>query len=150
MEQVERLIELLNDNKVVFVVIGAYALPIYGYARVTLDIDIFIRPTKENADKTLRALKEFGYDVADISFENLLKRKLLIRGYDLDTDIHSFVKGISFNEVWKKKVKSKISEIECYFASLNDMIKMKRAAGRFKDKEDLKYLMKIVQLKKKR
>lgn len=40
----EKLLKLLNENKVDFMVIGATAFPVYGYARATLDIDLFGRP----------------------------------------------------------------------------------------------------------
>ncbi len=139
----EGLLKLLKENKVDFVIIGATAFPVYGYARATLDIDIFIRPTQVNADKTWRSLKAFGYDVSDVTKKDLLKRKLLIRQYAVETDIHPFVKGITFEEAWKNKVKAKFGNTFVYFASLEDLIKMKRAAGRAKDLEDLKYLRKL-------
>ena len=139
----EKLLKLLKGNRVDFVIIGATAFPVYGYARATLDIDIFIRPTEANAAKTLQALKSFGYDVADISEEDLLKKKLFIRQDAVETDIHPFVKGITFEQVWKNKVKAKFGKIFVYFASLDDLIKMKRAAGRPRDLEDLKYLKKL-------
>ena len=143
----ESLLKSLKEHKVDFVIIGATAFPVYGYARATLDIDIFIRPTDINAERTWCALKAFGYDITDIKKEDLLKKKLLIRQYAVETDIHPFVKGISFERVWKNKTKAKFGNIFVYFASIDDLIKMKRAAGRVKDLEDLKYLCR---LKKKR
>ena len=139
----EGLLKSLKEHKVKFVIIGATAFPVHGYARATLDIDIFIRPTEDNAIRTLSALRKFGYDVTDIKKEDLLKKKLLIRQYAVETDIHPFVKGISFEEVWKNKVKAKFGNTPVYFASLGDLIKMKRAAGRPKDLEDIKYLKKL-------
>ena len=133
----------LKEHRVDFVIIGATAFPVYGYARSTFDIDIFIRPTEENALKTLDALKDFGYDVSDVEKEDLLKKKLLIRQYAVETDIHPFVTGVSFERVWKNKVKAKFGNTFVYFASLDDLIKMKRAAGRPKDLEDIKYLKKL-------
>jgi len=139
----EGLLKLLKEHRVDFVIIGATAFPVYGYVRVTLDIDIFIKPTETNADRAWQALKKFGYDVSDIKKDDLLKKKLLIRQYAVETDIHPFVKGISFGQVWKNKVKAKFGDTFVYFASLGDLIKMKRAAGRPKDIEDLKYLKKL-------
>ncbi|MCP4219167.1 MAG: nucleotidyltransferase family protein [bacterium] len=139
----ENLLRLLNENKAAYIVIGATAFPIYGYARATLDIDIFVKPTLENIKRVKTALEEFGYDLADISYEDLLNHKLLIRQYVVVTDIHPFVTGVSFEELWEVKVKSKFGETEVYFPSLESMIKMKEAAGRPKDIEDLKYLKKI-------
>ena len=139
----ESLLKSLKDHKVQFVIIGATAFPVHGYSRATLDIDIFIRPEISNAKKTLSALKDFGYDISDIALDELLTKKILIRQYLVETDIHPYVKGVSFDTVWKNKVKAKFGETFVWFASLDDLIKMKRAAGRPKDREDLKYLLKL-------
>src|SRR3990167_6843919 len=128
----ENLLKLLKEHNVDFIVIGATAFPVHGYARATLDIDIFIRPERSNAEKALQALKEFGYDVTDVEIEDLIQKKLLIRQYAVETDIHPFVKGITFDQVWKNKVKAKFGDTFVYFASLNDLIKMKKASGREK------------------
>lgn len=120
----------------------------YGYARATFDIDIFIRPVKENAERAWQALKEFGYDVTDVSIDDLLTKKLLIRQHAVEADIHPFVKGVSFDLVWKNKVRKKFGNTLVYFASLDDLIKMKKAAGRTRDLEDLKILCNIKKLKK--
>ena len=139
----ESLLKSLKEHRVKFVIIGATAFPVHGYSRATLDIDIFIKPETSNAEKTLSALKNFGYDVQDIAVDELLTKKILIRQYLVETDIHPYVKGVSFEEVWKNKVKAKFGDTFAWFASLNDLIKMKRAAGRPKDREDLKYLLKL-------
>ncbi len=139
----ESLLKLLKGHKVKFVIIGATAFPVHGYSRATLDIDIFIKPERSNAEKTLVALKNFGYDVKDVTVDELLTKKILIRQYLVETDIHPYVKGLSFDEVWKNKVKSKFGDTFSWFASLDDLIKMKKAAGRPKDIEDLKYLIKL-------
>ena len=139
----ESLLRSLKENAVEFVIIGASAFPVHGYARSTLDIDIFIRPVKENAERTLKALELFGYDVTDVTVDDLLEKKLLIRQYLVETDIHPFVKGATFNEVWENKVEDFYGETSVFFASLDDLITMKKAAGRQKDLEDLKYLIDI-------
>ncbi len=139
----ESLLKSLKEHKVRFVIIGATAFPVHGYSRATLDIDIFIKPERTNAEKTLSALKDFGYDVSDVTVDELLTKKILIRQYLVETDIHPYVKGVSFEEVWKNKVKAKFGDTFSWFASLDDLIKMKKAAGRPKDIEDLKYLLKL-------
>lgn len=139
----ENLLKLLNDHNVEYVIIGATAFPIHGYSRATLDIDIFIRPTKSNAARARKALQDFGYDVTDISVEELIAKKILIRQYAVETDIHPFVKGITFDEIMKHKIPGKIGSASAYFASLDDLIKMKQAAPRSKDLEDLTILLRI-------
>ena len=139
----ERLLRSLNDHKVRYVVIGATAFPVHGYARATLDIDIFIDPTPANARRTLVALVAVGYDLSDVTVNDLLRMKLLIRQYALETDIHPFVAGVSFATVWRNRVRSRIGQTSAGFASLNDLIRMKRAAGRPKDREDLRVLLRL-------
>ena len=139
----ESLLRSLKDHKVRFVIIGATAFPVHGYSRATLDIDIFIEPDRRNAERTMSALQDFGYDCSDITVDELLTKKILIRQYLVETDIHPYVKGISFEKVWKSKVKAKLGDTFAWFASLDDLIKMKRAAGRPKDLEDLEYLLRL-------
>ncbi len=141
----ESLLKLLNAHKVRYVVIGATAFPVHGYARATLDIDIFIEAIPENARRTLAALRDVGYDVTDVSVEDILTKKLLIRQYILATDIHPFVAGVTFEDVWQNRVEDKIGQTSASFASLDDLIQMKQAAGRPKDLEDLRVLMTLKQ-----
>ena len=144
----ENLLKLLKEHKVRFVIIGATAFPVHGYSRATLDIDLFIEPNEINAKRTRESLKSFGYDVSDITIDDLLTKKVLIRQYVVETDIHPFVKGVSFDRIWNNKVKAKFGHIFVWFASLDDLIKMKKAAGRPKDNEDLKFLRRLKQQKK--
>ena len=139
----ESLLKVLNAHSVRYVVIGATAFPVHGYARATLDIDIFIEATPENAQNTMEALKEFGYDLTDLPIDVILTKKVLIRQYILETDIHPFVTGVTFEEVWSDRVEDKIGQTPAYFASLKDLIRMKEAAGRPKDLEDLRALRKL-------
>ena len=100
----EQLLKLLKENHVKFVIIGATAFPVHGYSRATLGIDIFIKPEKTNTQRTLKALKEFGYDVTDLTIDELLTKKVLIRQYLIETDIHPIVTGVTFEKVWKNKL----------------------------------------------
>jgi len=145
---IENLLKLLKEHKVRFVIIGATAFPVHGYSRATLDIDLFIEPSQANARRTRESLKSFGYDVSDITVDDLLTKKVLIRQYLVETDIHPFVKGISFDRIWTNKVKAKFGDVFVWFASLDDLIKMKQAAGRPKDAEDLKFLRRLKRKKR--
>ena len=46
---IESLLRSLNDHSVEYVLIGATAFPVHGYARATLDVDVFIRAALDNA-----------------------------------------------------------------------------------------------------
>jgi len=137
---IEDLLKSLNAHKVEFVIIGATAFPIHGYARATLDIDLFIRPAPQNASRVLDALRDFGYDIIEITLEDLLTKKILIRQYLVETDVHPFVAGVTFDQVWENRISGTFGKEKVYYASLDDIIIMKEAAGRPKDLEDLKVL----------
>jgi hypothetical protein len=61
----------------------------------------------------------------------------------LETDLHPFVKGVSFEEVWAGRVEDRIGQTPAAFAGLDDLIRMKEAAGRPKYLEDLRVLRKL-------
>ena len=136
----EDLLRFLNAHRVEFVIIGATAFPLHGYARATLDTDIFIRPEHPNAARVLEALRDFGYDVSDVTVDDLLTKKVLIRQCLVETDIHPFVIGVTFDQVWENRVSGAYGNEKVFYASLDDLITMKEAAGRPKDLEDLKIL----------
>lgn len=140
---IEGLLRSLNAHSCRYVVIGATAFPVHGYARATLDLDLFIEPSEDNARRVRAALAQFGYDLTDVSVEDLLTKKVLIRQYALETDIHPFVAGVGFAEVWERRVEDRIGSTPTAFASLDDLIQMKEAAGRPKDLEDLRVLLKL-------
>ncbi len=148
---IRKLLKSLLDHKVKFLVIGAWALPAFGYVRMTEDVDIFIEPTRINAKRTIEALKSIGYLAIDeLSLDTILKKKILLRQYILKTDIHPFVKGVSFRQAWKNRKLSTIKGFKVFVPSLDDLITMKKKAGRGKDKTDLEVLKEInKQLKEK-
>jgi hypothetical protein len=67
----------------------------------------------------------------------------LIRQYILEADVHPFVAGVTFDEAWAHRVRSRIGSTPAWFASLDDLIRMKEAAGRPKDFEDLRVLRQL-------
>ncbi|RKZ20688.1 hypothetical protein DRQ16_04550 [bacterium] len=140
---IESLLRLLNENKVKYVIIGAFAFPFYGYTRATLDVDIFVKPEKENIERLMEALRNYGYDLQDLTIQDFLENKILIRQYTLEIDLHPYVKGVCFEEVWKNRKKVRLKDVEFYIPSLEDLVKMKESAGREKDLQDVKILKKL-------
>lgn len=146
----KRLLHSLKDHKVNFVIIGGVACIAHGHARLTKDIDIFVEPTRENMQKTFKALEACGYDLMDTTIEEALQKKLLFRQYILKTDIHPSVTGVVFEDVWENKVLYKLEGVDVYFASLDDLIAMKKAAARDQDLIDIRFLEEIKRQQSKR
>lgn len=141
--KIENLLKLLNERRVNYAIIGAYALAEHGFVRATQDIDILVDPDTNNIALLRSALESFGYDTIDATDEDFQTKKILFRQYWLDTDIHPFVTGVRTTSALKNKIAGMCEGVETFFASLDDLIKMKKAAGRPKDIEDLKYLKEI-------
>ncbi len=75
------ILHALSDENVKFILVGAYALAAHGYPRATMDIDLWVMPSPDNAEAVLRALASFGVplhnftkkDLADAEALELLK-----------------------------------------------------------------------------
>jgi len=61
------MLQALADEKVRFLLVGAYALAAHGYPRATMDIDIWVMPSPDNADAVLRALRRFGTPLHNVT-----------------------------------------------------------------------------------
>ena len=58
----KELLELFNSHKIEYIIVGGYALAYHGAPRYTGDIDIFVRPDKQNAKRIIAALDAFGFE----------------------------------------------------------------------------------------
>lgn len=146
------LLHSLLEHKVKFVVIGGLSLPHYGFKRFTQDVDIFIEPTTLNVQRVIAALQKVGYDIVEQEHVKLfLSKKVLLRDYVVQTDIHPFVKGSNFNSIWKNKIEVEMFGVKVFIPHIDDLLAMKKAAGRLKDKADILWLEEFKkQTKKKR
>lgn len=142
------LIRLLNAHSAEYLIIGAQALAAHGYVRATSDIDILINPSAENISRVRAALEAFGYDTSDASLEDFQSKKILFRKYWYDVDIHPTAKGIKTEEALHNKFSGTYEGIPTFFSSLDDLIKMKKEAGRPEDLADLLHLEEIKRQKK--
>jgi predicted nucleotidyltransferase len=116
--------------------------------RATADLDLFVDDEAANIERLTEALTSFGYDITDANPEDFRRYKILLRQYDLPLDIHPFVEGAaSCSECWDRRVVADVGGVEASFASLDDLIAMKRAADRPKDREDLRQLERLRQLR---
>jgi hypothetical protein len=140
----EAFIELLNKNEVKYLVVGGYAFAIHAYPRFTIDIDFLILTSKENVEKIILALKEFGFSKLDISSDDLMKAGKVIQlgNPPYRIDILTSIDGISFENAWKNKITGKYGNQTLYFISKEDLIINKKASGRKKDIDDLQDLIK--------
>ena len=113
-------LRLLNSYEVSYLLIGGFAVGYHGYPRATGDMDIWIAATLENADKMVRVLKAFGFDVPQLNRELFLKKRQVIRigvppiRIEMLTDIS----GVSFDECYDKRVTDLIDGVSVNIISL--------------------------------
>jgi len=137
-------IKVLNDTDVDYVLVGGYAVILHGYRRTTGDLDIWVNTTKENYLKLRKALLNFGLPTTDLSEQNFLDNDAIeIFTYGIapvSIDIMKKVKGLNFEEVYSSSQLFIDQDLTVRFISYQQLVKAKKAAGRYKDLDDLEKL----------
>jgi hypothetical protein len=144
------ILRVLDSHRVRYVVIGGIAAAAHGSPSVTVDLDICYARDRENLARLAEALKAMNARLRgapeDVPF--LLDAKTLEMGdhFTFATDYGSFdclgtPAGIgSFDALASGAEWVDFDGLRVLIASLNDLIQMKRASGRPKDRVELEIL----------
>ena len=138
----KEFLKLLNAHRVEYLVIGGYAVGHYGYPRYTADIDIWIAPTAETAEKVMAALREFGFDAPDITADLFTRERSIVRmGVPpVRIEITNSIDGVEFDACYARRAVECVDDTAANLISLEDLKTNKRASGRHKDLDDLQHL----------
>lgn len=138
----KEMLQILLEEEVDFIVVGAYALAAHGIPRATGDIDIWIKTGSQNSEKLIEALKKFGAPVSDIAAEDFTEPDIVfqIGVAPRRIDFLTSIDGVNFDEASKDKLIIKIDNIEIPVISAENLIKNKKATGRPKDLLDIESL----------
>ncbi|MBW2370545.1 MAG: nucleotidyltransferase [Deltaproteobacteria bacterium] len=141
-EDYRDMLQALSDEKVRFLLVGAYALAAHGYPRATMDIDIWVMPSSQNADAVLRALRRFGAPLHNLTKEDLQKDGTIfqIGVAPRRIDIITTASGLEFKETYERSLPVNIEGLEVHIPSVEDLIRNKKATGRTKDLADVEAL----------
>jgi hypothetical protein len=136
------MLSALSAAGVDFLIVGAHALAAHGVPRATGDLDIWIRPTPENAARTLRALTAFGAPLDDLSVDDLTRPDTVFQiGLPpARIDILSGITGVTFDAAWARRVQIELPGGTVAVLSRADYITNKKAVGRPKDLADMALL----------
>jgi len=128
-----------------FAVVGGLAVNAHGYTRATHDLDIFIRPTEENARAAFGALLALGVPLEGLGPADLLDDEENLRfGPEEDhIDILASIGAMSFDQVWRNRVEAVVGGVPVPFISKADLIENKRQVGRLRDLADVDELEQI-------
>ena len=125
-----------------FAVVGGIAVNVHGYMRATNDMDLFIRPTEDNARLAYEALQNLGAPVGSLEPNDLLDDEANFRfGSDEDhIDILASIGEMAFDQVWQNRVESRISGMNIPIISKADLVDNKRQVARLRDLADVEEL----------
>jgi hypothetical protein len=136
--------ELLNEEKVEYLLIGGYAVAYHGYPRYTADMDIWINPNPNNLESLILALRKFGFKSQPFTVETFLgKEKIFQFGVPpTRIDLITFTPGVEFEECYPKADTIQIERMKIFVIDRESLVKNKRACGRPKDIVDVEELAK--------
>jgi predicted nucleotidyltransferase len=135
------LFAALNSGNVEYLVVGGVAVNAYGYIRSTQDLDIFIRPTVENAQRAFAALQALGLDLPGDASDLLVDYENLRFGTRPDqVDLLNSIGEMPFEWVWRNRELVTIDGVEVPFISKADLIENKLQVGRLRDLVDVEEL----------
>ena len=138
----KEFIELLNENKVRYLVVGGYAVAFHGHPRYTKDLDVWIELSPDNAHSILNALKKFGFGSLDLKPDDFLESDQIIQlGYPPNRiDILTTLKDLKFEDCYEARVEVEIQGIHIDFIDIENLKRNKRATGRPQDLADAENL----------
>lgn len=138
------MLAALVQHEVRFLLVGAHALAAHGYPRATIDIDLWIDPTPENAQRVWQALAEFGAPLDDLALEESdFTRADIVAQFGLPPnriDILTGVSGLDFERAWANRIPAELEGVQVSVLGRADLIANKQATGREKDKFDVRGL----------
>lgn len=130
---------LLTVYRVDYLIVGGYAVGLHGYPRATIDLDVWIAPTPENAQRVVAALRAFGFDVPALQPELFVEPDSLVRfgTPPFRIEVMTAIDGVGYETCRRNAVHFEMDGLTLPVISLPDLKTNKRAAGRNKDLADL-------------
>lgn len=138
----KELLLAFNAHGVEYLVVGAHALAVYGHVRATKDLDVWVRPDDENAERVLTALSAFGASLDDLTTDDLSKAGTVfqIGVPPLRIDLITAIDGVDFAEAWPDRFSTSFGGVPVFVISRHHLISNKRTAARLQDLADVERL----------
>ncbi len=135
----KEFINLALSNDVKFMVVGGYAVAAHGHPRYTGGLDIWILVDRENAEKLVLTLGEFGFAELHLTPKDFMEEGQVIQlGREpLRIDLLTGLDGLSFSDCMDRAITVDIDRMAVPFISRHDLLVNKRATGRPQDRADV-------------
>ena len=139
-EDFKDFIGFLNKNDVCYLLVGGWAVGIFGHPRVTKDIDFLVAIDDENLKKLQQALFDFG--APPLQVEQFKQKGFVYRmgRAPIQIDIINQADGIDILECYKRRQIIRIDDLDVSLISRSDLILNKKASGRLQDLADIEKL----------
>jgi len=129
-------IECLNKHSVRYLLVGGWAVGIYGTPRATKDIDFLIGCDDENIGRLQAALLEFGAPTVEGGVFKEPGNVFRIGSSPVQIDIINQASGIEFADCYPRRTLVTADGVEISVIAKADLVRNKRAAGRLRDLAD--------------
>jgi len=142
-EDYKEMLQILLDNEVRFLVVGAYAMGVYGFVRSTGDIDLWVLASSDNSARIYSCLQQFGAALSQISDTTFAEEGVVfqIGLAPRRIDIITKIDGVDFDKAYENRRQISIEDMNIPVISKADLIKHKLSTGREKDALDAKQLL---------
>jgi predicted nucleotidyltransferase len=140
----EEFLASLNAQGARYLLVGAHAVAHHARPRATKDLDVYVEPTTENAERVLAAVRDFfgGADLGLTAADLTAPQRVVQLGVaPARIDLLSSLAAIhDFAAAWERRVDARFGGVDTHFLGLDDLIAEKEGAGRDQDRADLRSL----------
>ena len=133
------------EEKVEFMLVGAYAVAAHGLPRATGDIDLWVKCSEKNAERVWAAIAKFGAPLGNITKQDFITRGNVVQiGVTPHRiDILTQITGVEYEEAEQQSITIEIEGIAIPVIGLAHLVQNKSAVGRPQDKADVARLQEL-------
>jgi Nucleotidyl transferase of unknown function (DUF2204) len=138
----KEFLQLLEENAIDYLLVGGYAVGLYGYARATVDMNIWVRRDEPTSKKIFSLLEQFGFPTTRLNAAEFTEPEAVFQmGVPpFPLDLLTSISGVEFDTAFLRRRRLKLDGIEINVISLADLRVNKLATGRLQDLNDIKKL----------
>src|SRR5438067_11017583 len=124
-------IELLNSRGVEYVIVGAHSLAFHGRPRYTGDLDLLVRPSRENAAKLASLLHDFGFEKGDFAEADFTVPEQMIQLGRVPTriDLLTSISGVIIEDAFRTKIFTEMEGLPVFILNKELLIQNKPGGG---------------------
>ena len=138
----KELLSEFNAKRVEYLVVGAHALAAHGHVRATKDMDVWVRPSSENARRVIDALTAFGAPMHGTTIDDLSSPHFVLQiGVPpVRINVITSITAVEFDEAWPDRLQTIFDGEPVGVLSRQHLIQNKSATGRPQDLADVHFL----------